>query len=126
MNLKKGHSERFILITISFNLIRIHTASKQNQAVADNNAETDTSYSAKEHEQQTELKFRQMMDNPEGDLYKQCFDRLNDFAKKKAVKGGPAFEGAMLSVFKEVMEISDAGNDQNIGDQNNPPAAEGN
>jgi len=77
------------------------------------NPETDTSSIAKEHEKQAEIEFREMMDEPEGELYKQCFDRLNNFVKKKAAKGGPAFEGAMRAAFKKMMETSNDPDDKN-------------
>ena len=45
-----------------------------------------------------------MMNDPEGDLYKRCFDRLNDFNKKRSKKGGKVFENAMRKSFDEIMD----------------------
>lgn len=54
----------------------------------------------KKIEQEKELSFREMMANPEGDIYKACFARLNHFAKKSS--NAELFEMAMRKVFDEL------------------------
>lgn len=55
-------------------------------------------------EAEIEAEFLEMIANPDGDLYKQCFDSLSDFEKKRSRKGGKAFDAAMLRVFKTLLE----------------------
>lgn len=78
------------------------------------------------YEKERELEFWQIMNNPEGEEYKNCFDRLNHFMKKKEKKGGPAFEAAMQAAFNEMIEASDADDDYNSNDQKIPSETEGN
>ncbi len=42
-----------------------------------------------------------MMNDREGDLYKQCHSKLNSFEKN--LKGGPVFEKSMRNVFDELI-----------------------
>jgi hypothetical protein len=51
-------------------------------------------------EAEIEADFLEMMGAPDSDEYKQCFDSLSDFEKKRSLKGGKVFEAAMLRVFK--------------------------
>ncbi len=46
-----------------------------------------------------------MMNDADGDLYKQCHAKLNSFEKN--LKGGPVFEKSMLKVFDELMNERD-------------------
>jgi len=48
--------------------------------------------------------FWDMMNDPEGDLYKKCFESLNDFQKKRTT--GKGFEISMRSFFDKFMEES--------------------
>jgi len=52
--------------------------------------------------QELEIRFLEMMADPEGDLYKQCFARLNDFEKKK---GGSTIERAMRHALENLEEM---------------------
>jgi hypothetical protein len=55
--------------------------------------------SRKKYEQEQEEKFWEMMNDADGDLYKQCHAKLNLFEKN--LKGGPVFEKSMRKVFGE-------------------------
>ena len=58
-------------------------------------------------EAEIKAKFLEMMAQPDSDLYKKCFDGLNDFEKKRSHKGGQVFEAAMLRVLKEMQFDTD-------------------
>jgi DNA-binding transcriptional ArsR family regulator len=57
----------------------------------------------REWEQAQELEFWEMLNNPEGDLYAKCFARLNNFDRKRARKGGKAFEMAMRRAYDQMV-----------------------
>ncbi len=42
-----------------------------------------------------------MMNNPEGELHKECYSRLNSF--QRGFKSGKMFETSMKKVFDEIM-----------------------
>lgn len=44
--------------------------------------------------------FWEMMNSPESELYRRCFDNLNGFEKKLKFTGKP-FEGAMRRAFEQ-------------------------
>jgi hypothetical protein len=48
---------------------------------------------------EVEEKFQDMLDDPEGELYRQCFSSLNDFARKSK---GKLFESAMREAFNTI------------------------
>jgi hypothetical protein len=56
-------------------------------------------------EAELDKKFWDMMNNPEGDVYKKCFDCLNDFQKKRTC--GKGFEMSMRSAFDKLMDVAD-------------------
>ncbi len=45
-------------------------------------------------------KFWEMMNNPTSDLYKTCYEKINDIAKRK--KTGLIFESAMRTAFEKL------------------------
>jgi|GEM_PF-4788806 len=49
--------------------------------------------------------FWSMMNEPEGKLYKKCFEELNDFQKKR--NAGKAFEMSMRGIFKKMLISED-------------------
>jgi len=51
-------------------------------------------------EAEQDKKFWSMMSEPEGKLYKKCFEELNNFQKKK--NKGKAFEMSMKDIFKKL------------------------
>jgi len=51
-----------------------------------------------------ELNFQKMMSNPESDLYKKCFSKLNTFAKKLS---GMGFEKSMKGAYMDLLEKDD-------------------
>ena len=51
-------------------------------------------------EAEQDKKFWSMMSEPEGKLYKKCFEELNDFQKKRNT--GKAFEMSMKDIFKKL------------------------
>jgi hypothetical protein len=57
--------------------------------------------SRKKYELEREEQFWTMMNDPEGDLYQQCYGNLNNFEKKTK---GKAFEKSMRVVFDKVMD----------------------
>ncbi len=57
-------------------------------------------------EQELEETFWEMLNDPETDLYKECYGKLNKFAKKS--KGKP-FESSMRSAFDKIMNKRDQG-----------------
>ncbi len=57
-------------------------------------------------ELELEETFWEMLNDPEKDLYKECYGKLNKFAKKS--KGKP-FESSMRSVFDKIMNERDQG-----------------
>ena len=56
-------------------------------------------------DQERELAFREMLNNPEGELYQTCYNRLNHFAQKTSRM--ELFEMAMRKAFDEVMAERD-------------------
>jgi hypothetical protein len=59
----------------------------------------------KKWEQEQELKFWEMMNEPEGELYKQCYEQLNSF--EKDLKTSQGFETVMRNAFDKVMLAKD-------------------
>lgn len=61
-------------------------------------------------EAREESAYLRMMADPEGDLYQACFERLNDFDRRRAkTKGeGEAFRAAMRREFRKVNERKEA------------------
>lgn len=58
-------------------------------------------------EAQIKKDFFNMMNNPEGEMYKKCFSKLTDFHKQRGIKGGQAFEAAMRKVFDAMLEAGE-------------------
>jgi hypothetical protein len=50
--------------------------------------------------------FYEMLNNPEVELYKKCFENLNDFQKRR--KFGKGFETSMRSMFDQILEQEDS------------------
>jgi hypothetical protein len=55
----------------------------------------------REQEAEEKHKFLEMMNNPEGELYKKCYASLNEFERK--MKPGKAYEVGMMKVLKTLM-----------------------
>lgn len=55
-------------------------------------------------EQEREIEFWEMLNDPEGDLYQKCFSKLNNFDRKRARKGGKAFEMAMRRAYDQIVD----------------------
>ncbi|MCP4911878.1 MAG: hypothetical protein GY909_02075, partial [Oligoflexia bacterium] len=67
----------------------------------------------KKWEQERDLEFWEMMNNPKGELYKECYARLNSF--QRDFKNGKMFEMAMVKAFDEIMLERDK--DKVVGDK---------
>jgi len=59
----------------------------------------------KEQEVENNLKFQKMMSDPECDLYKKCYSRLNKVSKE--LKNGNLFEKSMRGVYEKLLEEED-------------------
>lgn len=68
----------------------------------------------REWEQAQELEFWEMLNNPDGELYTQCFSRLNNFDRKRARKGGKAFEMAMRRAYDQI--VNQDGSEEDPGE----------
>ena len=51
-----------------------------------------------------DIKFQEMFNNPESDLYKECFDSLNTFGKNSSRIGGKTFESVMKNAYNELLK----------------------
>jgi hypothetical protein len=58
----------------------------------------------KKWEQEREIGFWKMMNDKEGELYKKCFEQLNDIEKRKAAMGGKVFELGMRRGFDKIID----------------------
>jgi hypothetical protein len=54
-------------------------------------------------EQEREMEFWEMLNDAEGELYQRCFSKLNNFDRKRARKGGKAFEMAMRRAYDQIV-----------------------
>ncbi len=54
-------------------------------------------------EQEREMEFWEMLNDTEGELYQKCFSKLNNFDRKRARKGGKAFEMAMRRAYDQIV-----------------------
>jgi len=51
-----------------------------------------------------DIKFQEMLNNPESDLYKKCFNNLSKFGKNFSRTGGKTFESAMRNSYNALLE----------------------
>ncbi|MFP4421630.1 MAG: hypothetical protein ACLFRG_13915 [Desulfococcaceae bacterium] len=63
-------------------------------------------------EQAQEMEFWEMLNDPEGDLYQKCFSKLNNFDRKRARKGGKAFEMAMRRAYDQMVDEIQEGDEE--------------
>jgi hypothetical protein len=63
-------------------------------------------------EQERELEFWEMLNDTEGELYRRCFSKLNNFDRKRARKGGKAFEMAMRRAYDQIVNEIQEGDEE--------------
>ena len=63
-------------------------------------------------ERERDLEFWEMMNDPDGERYRECFERLSNFDRKRARKGGKAFEMAMRRAYDQIADRDEAPNSE--------------
>lgn len=63
-------------------------------------------------EQEQEMEFWEMLNDTEGELYQRCFSKLNNFDRKRARKGGKAFEMAMRRAYDQIVNEIQEGDEE--------------
>ena len=76
------------------------------KVIAEKNAEAKRLEELREQERKAEqnLKFQEMFNNPESDLYKECYNSLNEFGKRCSRIGGRTFEAAMKKAYSDLLK----------------------